>query len=127
MRMKVITTALAVTAAALTAACSSSGGSGSLAGQAVTSHNPSVAQVAQANGLTGARECTKGALYVTADGIAYSGKVKYGIDIFATTRGRDAWLDTARSLGGFPDTYRQGGTWVLYRAEDQSPGCGANG
>lgn len=99
-------------------------GCGGGQGQTVTSHDPTVLQIADANGLTRARDCgNANPLFTTDTGIGYRGSVKYGIDTFASTEARDAWLKVAKDMGGFPSTYQQGDTWVLYRAEFQSAGC----
>ena len=113
------TAAVAALAVVLAGCGGSSGGSG----QTVTSGNPTVAQIASANHLTGVQKCQGGEMFVSSVAIGYKGGVKYGIDTFSSTEGRDSWLKVAKGFGGFPDTYQQGETWVLYRAEDQSPGC----
>jgi hypothetical protein len=112
--------AVVIVVVAVVAGCSGSSGHG----QTVTSHDPTVQQIAAANGLTRAKDCgNSNPLFTTSTGVAYRGSVKYGIDTFASSTARDAWLEVAKDMGGFPSTYQQGATWVLYRAEDQSPGC----
>jgi hypothetical protein len=59
---------------------------------------------------------------VADSGTAYQGSERIGIDTFATTTVRDDWIHTSASFGVVPLV--EGGTWVAYKATDQSAkGC----
>lgn len=119
---RVLVLALFAVAAVLAVVALAGCSSGGAAGTTITSRDPTVQQIAAANGLTRVRDCGGGA-FVQSSGIGWKNGVKYGVDTFSSTQARDSWLQLSKGFGGFPSTYQQGDTWVLYRAEDQSPGC----
>jgi hypothetical protein len=121
--MKKITTAAAVLAVPLFAACSA--GPAAPSGSAPSFPAPqSAAQVARQAGATGFTDCGAApAGGVTDAGTAYMDGKRMGIATFPSSGQRDTWLQTVASFGIVPS--QEGATWVLYIATDQAAkGCG---
>ena len=112
--------AAALAAAAGLAAC---GGTSSPSPVGQVTRNPApavptIAQVASALHATGATDCGRAPLGGVVDsGTAYLGSERIGIDTFAGSPARNAWLKVAASAGVVPLAQRT--DWVSYKALSQ--------